>query len=309
MRELISDHFKEASLRRTAPVIADAGELRATAAFPVALARAPLTARADPAPTASVKAGAAAAPSPASLASANDPIKPLLVRTITYRTAPVATAPLAPMPALVPVGTPAQQATIRPQATAAAERPRTVVASADPVVDLKAAAAKANAAPSRPAMGAITPAPQVAAPVVQAPVAAAPVAPPPAIVAPVAAARATPSPITTAFADATDRDQVEPTEPARPEPFLPSSPVHARNGGWLIQIGAFDDESDAKQHLSAAQIKVHGALAAKDPFTERVLKGDKAYYRARFAGFDKATAEAACKQLKRSDFECMALKD
>ena len=33
-------------------------------------------------------------------------------------------------------------------------------------------------------------------------------------------------------------------------------------------------------------------LAAADPFTERVQKGDKAYYRARFAGFDKATAEA-----------------
>ncbi len=61
--------------------------------------------------------------------------------------------------------------------------------------------------------------------------------------------------------------------------------------------------------MSAAQTKVHTALAAADPFTERVLKGDKALYRARFAGFDKATAEAACKQLKRSDFECMALKD
>jgi D-alanyl-D-alanine carboxypeptidase len=54
---------------------------------------------------------------------------------------------------------------------------------------------------------------------------------------------------------------------------------------------------------------VHDTLAAKDPFTERIQKGDKAFYRARFAGFDKATAEAACKQLKRSDFECMALKD
>ena len=51
------------------------------------------------------------------------------------------------------------------------------------------------------------------------------------------------------------------------------------------------------------------ALAAADPFTERVQKGDKALYRARFAGFDKDTATAACRQLKRSDFECLALKD
>jgi D-alanyl-D-alanine carboxypeptidase len=85
-------------------------------------------------------------------------------------------------------------------------------------------------------------------------------------------------------------------------------PVHS-HGGWLIQIGAFDDEVEAKQRLTAAQIKVHAPLAAKDPFTERVQKGDKALYRARFAGFDKSTAEAACRALKRSDFECMALKD
>jgi D-alanyl-D-alanine carboxypeptidase len=77
----------------------------------------------------------------------------------------------------------------------------------------------------------------------------------------------------------------------------------------LIQIGAYDGEDEAKQHLSAAQTKVHGALAAADPFTERVQKGDKSLFRARFAGFDKATAEAACKQLKLSDFDCMALKD
>ena len=88
-----------------------------------------------------------------------------------------------------------------------------------------------------------------------------------------------------------------------------SAPPRHTHGGWLIQIGAFDDEAEAKQHLTEAQSKVHVALAAKDPFTQRVQKGDKALYRARFAGFDKSTAEAACQALKRSDFECMALKD
>ena len=104
--------------------------------------------------------------------------------------------------------------------------------------------------------------------------------------------------------------------PRSPTPNPPSSKPPSRprqftsHGGWLIQIGAFDDENDAKQHLSAAQLKLHAALAAKDPFTERVQKGDKALYRARFAGFDKqASAEAVCRELKRSDFQCMALKD
>ena len=65
----------------------------------------------------------------------------------------------------------------------------------------------------------------------------------------------------------------------------------------------------AKQHLSATQTKMHQKLAAADPFTERVLKGDKTYYRARFAGFDKATAEATCKQLKRNDLDCITVRN
>jgi D-alanyl-D-alanine carboxypeptidase len=95
-----------------------------------------------------------------------------------------------------------------------------------------------------------------------------------------------------------------------PEASAPHGAAQARShSGWMIQIGAFDGEQDARQHLSAAQSKLHSMLAAADPFTERVQKGDKALYRARFAGFDKGTAEAACRELKRNDFDCMALND
>ena len=38
-----------------------------------------------------------------------------------------------------------------------------------------------------------------------------------------------------------------------------------------------------------------------EPFIERIVKGAKTYYRARFAGFDQDQAEAACKRLKRED--------
>jgi SPOR domain len=93
-------------------------------------------------------------------------------------------------------------------------------------------------------------------------------------------------------------------ETAKPEPVAgkPS------NGQWLIQIGAFDGEAEARQHLSEAQLKAGSALAAADPFTERVQTGDRVLYRARFAGFDKEAAEIACKRLRRGQFECMALK-
>jgi len=82
-----------------------------------------------------------------------------------------------------------------------------------------------------------------------------------------------------------------------------------RSGGWLIQVGAFDDEKDAKQRLAAAQSKAQDQLGRANAFTERVTKGDKAMFRARFAGLEKDQAETACKHLKRSEIPCMLLKN
>ncbi len=280
MRELISDHIKEAALRRTAPMIADRSEYGDNAQ-PVAFAKspmisAPMASHADPAATATVDAHAAS--------TANDPIRPVLVRTISYRTVPVQTASLTPMPMLVAAATPApqpapSQASVGPPPAAAALQQRqAVMASAAPAVDVKASAPQAEVAMPEPAKANA--------------VAAAPAGP----------AEAEPEPAMP------ERPEFAEVQPSKIESAIPSAPVHA-HGGWLIQIGAFDDEDQAKQHLTDAQSKVRAALAAKDPFTERIQKGDKSLYRARFAGFDKATAEAACRQLKRSDFECMALKD
>jgi D-alanyl-D-alanine carboxypeptidase len=337
MRDLISEHLKEAALHRTVPQIADSGE---TPAQPVAFAKAPMVsapmvsapmvsapmvAHADSMPTATVSTAAAQTPSArvaAATATAgtndmrpsvgsNDPIRPLLVRTVTFRTAPVQTAAMAPMPALVPVAPPAQVAAqVTAQATAQvaapvavappppapvqqaiqlpvpAQQPRTVVASADPIAAAQAAA---------PVLAA--PAPAAANVAARIPAAAPVMAPVAAVAQPVQTEPSSPD---------TASDDVAQPQPALSAPA--AATIHA-HGGWLIQIGAFDDEDQAKQHLSAAQGKVGTALAAADPFTERVQKGDKALFRARFAGFDKTTAETACKELKRSDFECMALKD
>jgi D-alanyl-D-alanine carboxypeptidase len=80
------------------------------------------------------------------------------------------------------------------------------------------------------------------------------------------------------------------------------------HGGWIIQIGAFDGEQAAREHLDAAKLKLP-ALASADSFTEPVQKGDTTLYRARFSGLDKETAEDDCRKLRRSDVPCMALKD
>jgi len=82
-----------------------------------------------------------------------------------------------------------------------------------------------------------------------------------------------------------------------------------RTGGWMIQVGAFPEEKEAKQRLATAQSKAQDQLGKADPFTERTVKGEKSLYRARFAGLDKEQAEAACKNLKRSEIPCMLLKN
>jgi D-alanyl-D-alanine carboxypeptidase len=80
-------------------------------------------------------------------------------------------------------------------------------------------------------------------------------------------------------------------------------------GGWLIQVGAFPDEGEAKEQLTYAQSKISRILREADPFTEPVVKGDKTLYRARFAGLEKDQAQAACRTLKKNDIACMALKN
>ncbi len=88
------------------------------------------------------------------------------------------------------------------------------------------------------------------------------------------------------------------------------SSAHASTRGeWAIQIGAFPEEAQAKERLRSAQNMARGVLGHADPFTEKVVKGSKELYRARFAGFDRDGAEAACHYFKRNDIACMALKN
>ncbi len=104
-----------------------------------------------------------------------------------------------------------------------------------------------------------------------------------------------------------------PAKVASADTTVPAGPaveatVKSRSG-WIIQVGALPDEKEAKQRLEAAQSKAKDLLGKADPFTERIEKGDKVLFRARFAGLERIQAEAACKHLKRSDIPCMMLKN
>jgi D-alanyl-D-alanine carboxypeptidase len=79
--------------------------------------------------------------------------------------------------------------------------------------------------------------------------------------------------------------------------------------GWIIQVGALESESEALQRLDAARSSAGKLLGRADQFTETVAKGNKTLYRARFAGLDQDSAEAACRTLKHSDISCIAIKN
>ncbi len=279
MRALIDANIRLASARRTAPVLAEGTGPKYA---PQALALAKPPARAISKQVAAPPADATPAATAHATVGSSDPIRPVLVKTVTYRTVTVRSASMQPMPVLVPVGeqaqpvvAQAQQAAPTPPPPAAAPVQRSAEPAPSPaetqIANAEANAAQAEAPHFTLASSELTPVP----------------APPKPEHAPA---------------------EIEKAAPVQQAPAIPAAPQHA-HGGWVIQIGAYDGEQEARQHLSDARSKAHQALAAADPFTERVQKGDKSLYRARFAGFDKATAEAACRQLKRNDFACLALKD
>jgi D-alanyl-D-alanine carboxypeptidase len=107
------------------------------------------------------------------------------------------------------------------------------------------------------------------------------------------------------------------TSPVDPAPSAPEAAKAATKeagkprprGGWIIQVGAYPDEDEARRRLGTVKIKALRLLSAADPFTEPTVKDGTTYYRARFAGLDKDQAEAVCKFLKRNDVECVAIKN
>jgi D-alanyl-D-alanine carboxypeptidase len=260
MRELITDKIRVASTKRTAPLVADAAPakqsaLRRLASAVITPARAEIAPTADiplprPAPVPLPKPSPLAAPqsvhspadtaptSVAALPGSDDPLEPLIVRTV----------PVKP-------GSGIQQVALNaPQATASIDRTPSAKGQA---------LAFADPAPTQSEAGVLG-------------------------TVPVKVASALPN---------------QPLP--KPEALLRNT----HRSGWLIQVGAFDREEDAKARLSSAHDRAKSLLADAEGFTERVTKGDKTLYRARFAGLEREQAEAACKYLKKNDIACMALKN
>jgi len=82
-----------------------------------------------------------------------------------------------------------------------------------------------------------------------------------------------------------------------------------QNAGWMIQIGATEEPGKAQELLSRAKSESHALLGRARAFTEKIQKGHETLWRARFAGLEEDSAEAACRALKRAGFSCFATKN
>ncbi|MGV6874916.1 D-alanyl-D-alanine carboxypeptidase [Pseudochelatococcus sp. B33] len=94
--------------------------------------------------------------------------------------------------------------------------------------------------------------------------------------------------------------------PVKPE-TVAAAPA-PRAAGWVIQLGASADEDKALHLLQQARTRARDLLENASPFTEKVVRGNVTLFRARFSGFDPEGAQAACKSLKRSGFDCFATR-
>jgi D-alanyl-D-alanine carboxypeptidase len=351
MRDLINDKIAQASVKRTAPMVAEGfvpseakpeakavakieakpepkvaakvdakpepkaeakNESKSEARFAVASAISlparfnPAPAQAEPATTKSESPPAVAQPQ--SIAGSTDPIRPVLVKTLSVK-AGTQTASLAPMnvpsPPVVeprPVLAAAPVTPPAPPAPVVAVKPEPPAPQPAPVV-----AAKPEPAPSAPPVAAKIEAPLPALVTANKPEV-------PALSFAAVAAKAEPavplpmpSPRAAASAAAPARVAAA-AEPAPAPARAPAAKPQPRSG-WMIQVGAYPGEQEAKKRLSAVQGKAAKMLTRAEAFTETVEKGGTTLYRARFAGLDKDSAEAACKYLKRNDVECVTIKN
>jgi SPOR domain len=101
--------------------------------------------------------------------------------------------------------------------------------------------------------------------------------------------------------------RAEPRDDPMTTASIPADRQASQRGNWIIQLGAFPEEEEAKERISEAQNLGKRLLANADPFTEKVIKGRQEFYRARFAGFDRDAAAAACSYFKRNDIDCITV--
>jgi D-alanyl-D-alanine carboxypeptidase len=111
-----------------------------------------------------------------------------------------------------------------------------------------------------------------------------------------------PAPMPVRVSTGTSRDL-----PRNNSPVSVSAPSRVEPG-FHVQIGVYRSTSDAERAMAAAKSKAGHVLAASSPVAMPITKGEKQLYRARFAGFDSASAASACNELRRNGLDCFVAR-
>ena len=91
---------------------------------------------------------------------------------------------------------------------------------------------------------------------------------------------------------------------------VPKQAAHKKHAGWVIQIGALDNQEAAERLLNSVQKKATPILVSAIPFTQTFTRNNARYVRARFAGFaNKKTARRTCAALKKKKIACLAVSN
>jgi D-alanyl-D-alanine carboxypeptidase len=77
-----------------------------------------------------------------------------------------------------------------------------------------------------------------------------------------------------------------------------------QDAGWFINLGDYASKKDAQAVLQLMRKRTPDPLSGKTAQTVMVEKAGVVTYRARFSGFDAATAASACKAIKKQKTPC-----
>ena len=96
-----------------------------------------------------------------------------------------------------------------------------------------------------------------------------------------------------------------PRPPARPPAREPArEPARAAAGRWSVQVGAFRDETVARDWLTEVNRRFRSQFSA----AERTVQNAEGWYRSRFTGMTEQGAQSACAALAERRVTCMVVR-
>ena len=97
-------------------------------------------------------------------------------------------------------------------------------------------------------------------------------------------------------------------EPAESTPAADATNDSSADGPFHVQVGSYVSRKEAMTKLGGVIKDAGNLLGGHAPVTIEFNAVNKLWYRARFAGFDQATAQSVCQSLKKQSIDCLVMR-